>query len=233
MSSRRTYRLIGRIIKAFFILLIVAVNALLIWRVFFSARIPSAVKGLAANDTLRAAYAENGSDLVLQYQDQASITRAENNAGYFSVVQCVFIPQANQVQVVFRYNNSTLKHLAEDYGLPETPSRDLTLFDVSLVRTTDLTPDNPDDNQDPATLSSERFFPSADVTRKQTALYTFIRYTFDGVTVLPDTDGVFFDVYYNEQIDYSASAYGTLCLYDCRDRWLTYKLSSADKQALK
>ena len=168
------------ILRAVVLSLILAVAIILIWRIGSSGN-PKAVKYLSPNQTLREAYALHGDDLTLQYQKQASITRAKNNYGYFSVTQCVFIPEANQVQIVFRYNKSTLRHLAEDKGLDAVPEKSGTHFDVTLLQTTDLTPENKDDNLDPSTLSSNRYFASGEPVREETALYTYFRYTFDGV----------------------------------------------------
>lgn len=187
---------------------------------------------MIAGERLSAAYAQYGDELQLLYQDQASITRAENNYGYFSVTQCVFIPEAGQVQIVVRYNNSTIRHLKEDYALEEMPSREDTLFDVTLVKTTDLTPDDPDDNLDPAKLSRERYSPSEGTVRATTALYTYCRYVFEGVCVDDLTVGVFADIYYVEDIDYDREAYGTLCLYDNLSEWLEYDLTKADRESL-
>lgn len=232
MPNFHKQRIIGRIAKALLTLLIIAVNATILWRVFFSAAIPKSIKTISANETLQAAYAQYGTDLTLQYQDLSSVTRAESNAGYFGIPKCVFIEQANQVQIVFRYNNSTLRHLKEDYNLEETPTRDGEYFDISLVKTTDLTPDNLDDNDDETKLVFERFFPTGTAARETTTLYTYYRYTFDNITVEDDTAGIFIDCYYVNDIHYDENAYGTLCIYYNQLDWISYKLTSADKSAL-
>ncbi len=235
MPDFRKQRIAGRIIKSFLVLIVMAVNAIIIWRVFFSVRMPKEIDTIIGTDAAKAAYAEHGRDLVLLCQDQASITRAVGkNAGYFSVPECVFIPQANEVQVVFRYNNSTIKHLAEDYGLSAVPDKSEHLFDVTLVRTRDLTPETREDNADPDTLEYERFFAAPDrVVRETTSLYTYYRYVFENVSVEDVTAGVFADVYYVGDIDYNERAYGTLCLYLVEDDWLTYKLTKDDRKALE
>lgn len=232
MPNFRTPRIIGRILKSLFALLIIFVNGLLIWRIFFSTAMPDTIKTMLVNENTRAAYEQHGNDMICRYQNQSTITRAEYNYGYFSVTQCIFIPEANQVQIVVRYNNSTLTHLAGDYGLSEVPSKDLTLFDVTLVKTTDLTPENQDDNLDAAKLAKTRYYPSEGSVRDTTQFYTYYRYVFDGVTLDDLTVGVFADIYYVEDIDYEDRAYGTLCLYDYKSKWIEYKLTKADKKAL-
>lgn len=224
-------RILGWILRTLGTLIVFGVAGVMVWRLASSGD-PSGVKSLLPNEPLCAAYETYGNDLILRYQDQYGITRAEHNAGYFSVTRYVFIPQADQVQLVFRYNNSTLLHLKEDYGLDSVPPKSGTYFDVTLVKTTDLTPDDKNDNLDPATLSMERVFPTGEPLRVQTGFYTYFRYTFDGVTVDDLTDGVYVDIYYTEDLDYSKDAYGTLCIYAYDSEWFSLSLSSAEKKAL-
>lgn len=230
----RWLRFSGWFIKLLFTLLIFAVIGVVIWRMCSSGD-PASMKALSVNDTVRTAYAENGNDLTLRYQNLDTITRAENNAGYYSVTSAVFIPEANQVQIVFRYNISTLRHMVEDYDLPEPLDRDLDWFDVSLVVTTDLTPDNPDDNETPGTFSETRVLPSS-FTSASTKLYEYRRFVFDGVSVEPDTLAVFTDIFFLDDVNYetpaASRAYGTLPIYDCEKPWISSSLTSADRNAL-
>ena len=160
MPNFRKQRIAGRIVKLSLTLLVLAVNAIVIWRVFFSANVPKAISALVPNEALCEAYAEKGDDLILFRQEQKSLTYAEHNAGYFGVPDYVIIPEAKQVQLIFRYNDSTLRHLQEDFALAEAPKKALEWFDLTLVKTTDRTPENKEDNRDPATLSVERMAPS-------------------------------------------------------------------------
>lgn len=232
MKGYRSVRAAGAIFRLLLTLLILAVVGIVVWRVFFSTNIPGEVKYLQPNDALSSAFAANGGNLTFRRQEQATITRGEKNNGYFSVVDCVFIPEASQVQIVFRYNNSTIRHLAADYGLDRIPDKSDELFDVTLLRTTDLTPSDTSDNGDPSTFSKDRIFPTS-CTRAETSLYTYYRFVFNGVTVASDTDGIFADVYYRGDIDYTKDAYGTLCLFASGDKWLDYTLSSGDRKALR
>ena len=232
MAGTRTTRIVGRLFRAVAICLILAVFILLFWRMC-SAGLPAAMRRLAVNDRLREAYATAGDALVLRHQEQDSITRAPHNSGYFSIPRVVFIPEAEQVQLVLRYNKSTLSHLAEDMGLDAVPDPSGSYFDVTLLRSTDLTPEDPDDDLDPATLSFTRFFPSGEPLRADTSLYTYLLYTFDGVTIEDLTVGIFADVYYLGDLDYEADPYGVLCLYDDESAWVTDRLTSADRRALR
>lgn len=229
MPNFRKQRILGFVLKSLFTLLIVAVNALIIWRVAFSARIPDSVGTLHVNDALREAYEQTDGRLTAQYQNQLSTTYGEDNAGYFGVPEYFFLPEAKQVQVVFRYNNSTLKNLAKDYGLSETPPKSGEYFDVTLLRLTDLTPEDETDNE----VESIRFFPTC-VERDTTLLYTYYRFVFDGVEI--DESAVchvYLDVYYLEDLNYEKEPYGALLLYDQLHEWLPFDLSRADIAALK
>jgi hypothetical protein len=200
--------------------------------VCFSANVPKSVASLTPNAALSEAYGEKGDAITLRYQNLASITKAKQNYGYFSVTSAVFIPEAEQVQLVFRYNNSTIKHLKEDKGLAEMPQKSDHLFDVTLVKTTDLTPENKEDNLDESTLGKERIYPEAELIRDETALYTYYRYVFNGVTVEDLTDAIYVDVYYVGDLNYEEKAYGTLCIYAWDEIWEIYRPTKQDKAAM-
>lgn len=231
---RRSYALwlAGHAVHIVLSLLITAVCAALCWRVFISNIPPSEMKRLAANQALTEAYRTNGDALTLYTQKQPSVTKSERNYGYFGVTRCVFIPEAQQIQLTFRYNNSTLDHVKEDYGLAEAPQRGVEIFDVSVVRITDTTPGDKSDNVDGSeNLQKERFAPSSRVI-DTTALYTYVLYTFDGITMNDDTITAYLDVYYNADIDYSKDAYGTLRLYHTEDPKLPVELSGKERKTL-
>ncbi|MBQ9806439.1 MAG: hypothetical protein IJW49_08055 [Clostridia bacterium] len=248
MPNFHKQRVAKRVIKIIFTLFIVAVNALLLWRVFFSTALPDKIEDLEPNAPLAAAYLQHGDQLQVRYQNNFTTTYGTENAGYFSNAEAVFITEANQVQVVIRYPNSTLENLQKDYALPEKPDKALDWFDFSLVKTTDLTPSIKEDNLDESTLSFQRILPTT-VTRDESSLYTFYRLTFDGVTVeeltaeekqiIADggevktnhTIGIFLDVFYLGDVNYDAKPYGTLCIYDCEMPWETRALSGDEKES--
>ena len=225
--------IVGHCLKLLFTLLIAAVCFFMIWRVFISANPPAAMDRLAPNEALVAAYRAHGNDLQLYNQKQPSITKGDENYGYFGVTHFVFIPEAGQLQLTLRYNNSTLKYTKEALGLPERPPRGEEVFDVSVVQVVDLTPDNLEDNTDGSiTLQQVRFSPTSHII-DTTALYTYILYTFDGVTVGDDTVAAYLDVYYGLTPDYTTTAFGTLRLYHRDDPKLEVKLTAKEEKLLK
>ena len=238
--AARNFRILGKTIKYAFILLIVFINAFLIWRVFTTSD-PASIKSLSPNDALAEAYEKNPSLDSMFSQEQRSTTSTERNYGYFSVSRVVFIPEANQIQMIFKYNNGTLRRTQEDFELETPPSREEDIYDVSLLIVTDLTPDDKEDNlsSEENAVTQTRIKPSYSVSEQKT-LYNYRRLVFDlgelDLSELVD-DGtlisVFADVYYNGAIDYEKEPYGTLCLYDYITETSPVKLSSAEKKALE
>lgn len=238
--ATRAFRISGKIIKYFFILLVVAINAFLLWRIF-SSNDPKSMKELSPNEALAAAYEKDGDLVGMFSQEQRSITSGEENYGLFAVSKTVFIPSANQIQVTVRYNNSTLRRTQEKYNLSEVPSREADVYDVSLVVVTDLTPDDDSDNLSLSedAVKQTRIFPTY-CEKDQKNLYNFRRFVFDlGELDLAELvkDGtlisVFADVYYAEDVNYDETPYGTLCLFDYITETYEVKATSADKKAIE
>ena len=235
------------------------VCAFMLWRVF-STGTPKKIDTISSNENLVSAYSEQGGDLYMFKQKQDTLTRAEYNYGYFGIPDYVFIPDANQLQLVFRYNNSTLKYLAKDKNLEEVPDRSGDYFDVSVVvyidstpndledNYIDLTPENLDDNEYAfSDVVSQVRFKGHVNAKDKTTLYNFYRYTFDFDEVAEGEEPVdlnellksgklslvYADFYYNDELDYNNKPYGSLLLYNCEDEDRQVKLSYADKNALK
>lgn len=224
----------GRILRITFYVLVYAVIAAIILRMCTNGT-PKDIERISVNDELYSAYSELGSELKIHYQKYDEYTSEEENYGYFGIMQSLFIPQVSQVQVVFRYNNSTIEELPNDFPelCPDVPDKSETLYDVTLVKVIDLTPENSEDNDKEEFLKFERYYPTKDMTAsKQTGLHNYYRYTFEGV----DTEGAFafyVDIYYNKAIDYEKDAYGSVRIF-ASDRYThTYQLTSNDKKAFR
>lgn len=241
--ASRVWKRTWRIIKLIVGLFIAAVIGLLAWRLLQD-NDPRAMTVLTPNEAICAAYDENGGELTVLEQEQNTITRSERNYGYFSVTQDVLIPEANQIQLLFRYNNSTIRALAKDYNLAELPSRDTELYDVTVLLAIDLTPDDLSDNagNDPNSVRFVRVHAMAEPTVDKTALYNYRRFVFDvgssgeDLAALMDSGlllAVYADVYYNGDIDYEKDPYGVLCLYDYKNETEVVKLSLRDRKALE
>lgn len=226
-NMSKAFKIVGNIIKYSFYFVILAINLIMLWRIFFSGD-PAEIKPLIANEKLVSVYREQGSDLVLKTQKQKALAQS----GRFSVTDCVFIPEAEQIQITVRYNNSTLRRVKEDFELKEVPDRKSEIFDVTVVKTTDLTPEDDEDNLDRDRLKEERFYPTSEAKTEYTRLYTYKKFVFDNI-VLDDAVGLFVDIYYNGDMDYFDSPYDVLCIYDANMDMEDRALSRADKRALE
>lgn len=237
-------KIVAWVVRVLTGVIIFSVAAFLLWRIAISGT-PSELAGISPNQTLADAYRENET-LTLFYQDQSKITRGKDNSGYFSALDPVFIKEADQFQVVFRYNNSTIRALAEDYKLDKVPDRSEELYDVSLIIVTDRTPENDEDDllkeNTPESMIITRVFPTASETvRLEKNLYNYRKLVFDGVVIDEDTLGVYLDIHYvgdirynNEGFDvYRDRSYGALCVYDFLTENLDRALSGSEEKAIR
>ena len=240
------------IVKWFFRLIIVTVIALVVgvfvWR-FITSTPPDELMTVTPNDKLFEAYNENGG-LVMITQEQNTITRNEDSYGYFAVSDVVFIPEIEQLQILIRYNDSTLKALKGDYaedfsalGEDEYPDSLRDWYDVSVVLARDLTPENSEDNLEskPESVELVRIKPTEVSASAHVDRYSYRRLIFDNVTMDELTLAVYADFYYlgdvayeKEDFDiYTDTAYGTLCLYTFADRTLEVELTKDDIKAIE
>ena len=210
-------------VKAVGLILVFGTIIFFIWRAFFSTISPAEVRHISANGTLREAYEAalaEGKELTVFYQESQYDTTAvrDKNYSYFTAKDARFIREANQVQILFRYNNATIRHLVEDYKLTEIPAREAELYDVTLYVAYDLTPDNPTDNagNNPESVKFVRYHATSSEPAAS-LMYNYRRMTFDGLDMtVTDTPvlAVYVDVYYVGDLDYEAEPYGTICIYD-------------------
>ena len=239
--ASRVLKTTGRIVKLIVALVIGLVIGLLAWRLTAD-KTPRSMTTLTVNDPLYTAYCNGGESLTLYTQEQNTITRAEHNAGYFSVLEDVLIPEANQIQLVFRYNDSTIRALAKDKNLAEVPPRDAELYDVTLLLGIDLTPDDLSDNSgnDPKSVRFVRVHAVSEPTVERTQLHNYRRFVFDldqsgeDLASLMESGlllSIFVDVYYNQEIDYQSDPYGVLCIYDYKTKTEEVKLTRHDRKA--
>ncbi len=211
--------------------LIFGIIALVLWRVLLSGRVPKRMETLTANDALYEAYTTAGNELIMYTQDHAPVIMEGETAGYFWVCQAVFIPEANQVQVLVRYNNSTLKHIARDFSLDETeiPSREDTVVDVTLAIAIDPDPNN----ASTADRQIIRLQPSMEPVEGSTAMYNYRRYVFEDVDFdIESLINISVDFYYVGSVNYDRMPYSTIVIYEPSDENLTVKLTARDKRAL-
>ena len=228
------WRIASFIFKTVCSLFIAAVVLLLLWRIIDNANDPASMNTVIPNSALCEAYTENDGKLTTFSQEQTMYTRGEKNSGYFAITQSLFIKEAEQLQFVFRYNNSTLKYTQRDYGLDKLPDRSEDVYDITVLIMYDLTPDNVTDNdgKTPEAVRYERFYAS-DMIRAQKTLYNYRKFVFDGIQLTDDVIAVYVDIYYKGDVNYDEKPYGSLLVYYNEDENIPYKLSNADKKAIE
>ena len=247
MAKSTKSRIIGWAIRLLVGAMILSVVGVLLWRIFSSGD-PSSMTTMQPNDKLYATYQKEGEQLQILHQQHDIIIREGPSKGYFAVTQSEFIPAADQLQITFRYNNSTLKYVAEDYGKEKPLERGRDWFDVTITVAYDLTPDNTADNDinDPESVRFERYQPTASVKDTKN-LYNYERLTFDGIDIFDSFDAegnpvmradvlaVYVDVYFNEDVNYEKEPLGTLLIYLYGDerRVLVYTPDKKDIAALE
>ncbi len=235
------------IIKIFFRVLVTvivaAVFVVLFWRMATS-RVPETLLTLSPNDALCEAYEREGDELFVFSQAQNSITRTEKNYGYFTVCEAVLIPSAEQVQLLIRYNDSTLKALKTDYALDFDPDPAESWYDVTLVTATDLTPENGEDNltNDRESVLLTRVQPSEVSAAEHHGRHSYRRLVFDGICVDELLLALYADFYYVGDIAYQKpdsdiykdEAYGTLLVYAYTENADNVRrpITDADREAL-
>ena len=238
----KVWRIIKTTVRCLALTIVFGVIILLLARMFMSGD-PSSMKALSVNGTLADVYRENGELRAIAQVEQVITNEKDEdkgyNYGYFSVTNSVFFPDAGQVQIVFRYNDSTLRHLKEDYGLDEDPDKSKDWYDVTLRVIVDRTPENKKDNgqtywSDPDAVKVLRIKPTE--TKSDTKpLYSYRRLTFDDVPSIEDETvlAVYVDVYYKGDVDYNKKPYGDMRIYTGGVDIHPYKLSGKDIKALE
>ncbi|MBQ7337400.1 MAG: hypothetical protein IJW40_02990 [Clostridia bacterium] len=232
----KTLSVIGKCIKWFFIALAVAVFAVMIWRINAMEHLPKSIKTLTVNEATHAAYlAAESRGETLEMFTQGKIDPISTNDeayGYFWVAESVIIPEAQQLQLVVRYNNSTLEHLASDFDIGYIPDRSEEVLAIRLRVVEDATPDNPEDNEDESTWSIRTLTPTGEPVTAQKDVYNYRRYVFDQVPTDDHIIGLIVDFYYVGAID-DGEPLAQLYVYYERAKNEDIKLTKNDIAALE
>ncbi len=246
------FKYIKLTIKVLFVLLIVGVYALLIFRMCDVDSIPDKFKDLYVDDDLIALYQSDVGSEGFIYQTHTKYNTNDDTYGYFSVASYVIANGADEVQVVFKYNVSTLERVAEDYGLTVAIDRNKTnIFEYSLVVKSAVgdivydedgaeTTEETVDYNDPANYTLERILPSK-IEYHTAGRYNYVRCVFKGVDFDKATTlGLFCDINYSDDIRYEQTdddgepleSYATLSIYNYNFKDKIYKLTDADISAM-
>lgn len=201
----------GKIAKITFKTVILAISffiyAFFVFRLCSTQDAPESVSAIVWNDTARAAYLAAPGEFQILSQEPSSIITED---GRFWISNVVYLPQAKQLQLTIKYNDSTLKYLREALAKQaSTTQEDGTMQTVSVD---DITlPDEPFDYSilDNSGVRYNEHSSSAD--REQN--YNYRRLVFENITI-PEHAAYYIDMYYVGAIDYSAVPYGSLLAWN-------------------
>ena len=224
---------IAKGLRWFGVAVIVLVVALMLWRINTLERVPSEMQTLLVNEATHAAYVAHGEDMMVYTQEKLDPMTTNREAyGYFWIDQVLIIPEAKQVQVLVKYNNSTLEHLAADYELSSVPAREESILDLSMRIITDTTPNNLEDIEDEKTWIQETVQPQEDVVSGKKDVYNYRKYIFDGVEISSDTIGLKVDFRFVGAPESEEEPLASLYVYYQLADNVTVKLTKNDIAAL-
>ena len=224
-KSSYTLWILGHLLRFLFALLIIGICTVLLWRVVFSQNPPDGFDEITGNERLKAALDEHGTLTVLT-QEQTKYTEGEDNYAYFNLEYCYFFKEADQVQLVLFYNNSTLEHLAKDRELSAVPARGEEVFSLKMTQYVDVTPADFVKTSENDILTEQRVITPSKCEVTTNSLYTFFRYTFDGVDMEADTVVIYLDMCYEDE------SYGTLRLFHRESETFSREISSSEKKII-
>ncbi|MBE6670138.1 MAG: hypothetical protein E7601_08040 [Ruminococcaceae bacterium] len=237
-------------LKSLFVLLIIFVYGLLFVRMCSVDDIPDEFKNIYVNDALIELYNSEGGEEKFIFQTLTKYNTDEESYGYFSAASVMLAPEAGQVQVIIKYNISTLEKLKEDYKLSVSIDRNRTdTFEFSLVVKSAVEPivegvpeggETVDYNHE-SNYTLTRLYP-VKTEFLSAGRHNYIRCVFEGVDLdLEDTLGVFCDINYKDDIKYKQTdedgkplgSFASICVYNYTFRDKVYKFTDADIEALK
>lgn len=234
----RVFKIIGVLLKCTFWGIIIGINAILLLRIFTSGD-PKGMETVMVNDRTAAAYAEAGDALTVICQKQERL----DEEGLFGQSNLRYFPAIDQLQITARYNNSTIRAMAETYELTSVPGREADIFDMTLVKVITRSEEE-QKAADDAALSAdaiggnteaelprqeERYFPAACISDTKT-VYNYRRMIFEEVD-LSDADALYLEFYYVGDVDYDAEPYSKVLIW-LRGEDIAYELTRADRKAL-
>ncbi len=201
----------GKIAKITFKTVILAISLFIysffIFRLCSTQDAPKSVSSVVWNETARAAYAADPDGFEIYAQEPATFITDD---GRFWISDVVYLPQAQQLQMTIKYNDSTLKYLKE--ALAKQAS-DAESGDTAQVLTADdiTLPDEPFDYSvlDNSGVRYHEYSASSDRVQN----YNYRRLVFENI-VIPEHAAFYIDMYYIGAIDYTAIPYGSLLAWN-------------------
>lgn len=191
----------GKIFKTIIVVGVFIVCAMFILRIALADYYPARAKAILDNEALESAYSENGGLPPRAYLQEPVTPYDNKEKAHFFFNFFVYIPDADQVQLTLRYNNSTLEDLKKDMELDAIPEGDTDELRFYLRD------------------ASGQVYPCIEENYSEFLIYNYRRLVFDGVTLaLNDTEigsaGYFYlDVYYGDADVENDVPYGSMLVF--------------------
>ena len=182
------------------------IYAFFIFRLCSTQDAPKSVSSIVWNETTRAAYAADPEGFQILSQEPSTIITDD---GRFWISNVVYLPQAKQLQLTIKYNDSTLKYLKQALANQQNHAQDdpaeTVTVDVILL---------PDEAFDYSVLDNSRNrYHEYTFTAAREQNYNYRRLVFENITI-PEHAAFYIDMYYVGAIDYSAIPYGSLLAWN-------------------
>lgn len=180
------------------------IYAFFIFRLCSTQEAPESVASVVWNDTTRAAYAAAPDEFQILSQEPSTFI-TEN--GRFWISDVVYLPQAKQLQLTIKYNDSTLKYLREALAKQASGEEDaepITADDITL----------PEEPFDYTVLdnSGNRYTEHTSIADREQN-YNYRRLVFENIDI-PEYAAYYIDMYYVGAVDYTAIPYGSLLAWN-------------------
>lgn len=183
----------GKILKTVLITGIFLFCGMFILRIMLSEYWPAEAKAVYENSVLDAAYSEEG--LPPEAFLQTPVTPYDNkNKAHFFFNHFVVIPDAKQIQLTLRYNDSTLEDIKNDMKLDALPAGDDARFSYYLRD------------------ASGKVYAHSSANYSHFMIYNYRRVVFDNVDTSV-TGMLYLDVYFGEADPESDVPYGSMLVY--------------------
>ena len=187
-------KILGRILKYTALTIIFAIIAFLLVRIMMAEHYPAKMKALYPTESLKAAYLSNP-DLEIRRQELA-ISYDNADFALFMGAHQYYAPEAGELQIALRYNESTLAEVMKDFSLSTEPLPSPDLFDFTLY----------DDNGNRYPLSL--------MLTDSWAMYHYYKLCFTGVDFSENTHWIRVDIYYKDAVDYEKEPYACILVYN-------------------
>ena len=222
----------GKVAKITFKVVILGISLFIysffIFRLCSTQDAPKSVSSIIWNETTRAAYQVNPEEFQILSQEPSTFI---TDNGRFWISDVVYLPQAKQLQLTIKYNDSTLKYLKEALAKQQAEAETAeTVNGQDVILPEIVLPDEPFDYSI-LDNSGVRYHEYASISDREQN-YNYRRLVFENIEI-PEHAAFYVDMYYVGAIDYSAIPYGSLMAWNTSQKTEELKVEKHLPEDLK